>query len=179
MTRAEADHLVDVYARSIAAFSGGLLQTYLAKSFVDVSDSINIFIHRPLGPPPPPPLNPRRSSSRSSARGPTSPSRSSPWRCSGSRTLGGCGCRRRGLTILKTVWESGIWRVGEIVMEYNALVWLLNIGGSYTWEGETYTGMEPGAAKLPHVYERDEMAEPGEDVAEEPVEEGPVEDGGE
>lgn len=54
MTRAEADHLVDVYARSIAAFSGGLLQTYLAKSFVDVSDSINIFIHRPLGPPPPP-----------------------------------------------------------------------------------------------------------------------------
>ena len=65
-----------------------------------------------------------------------------------------------------------MWRVGQVVVEYNALVLLLSIGGSYTWQGETYTGAEPDAGTLPYLCEKevDVPAGPG-DPAEEPVDE--------
>ena len=49
---------------------------------------------------------------------------------------------------MKTVFEDGIWKILEIVVEFNALTWLLNMGGSYEWEGVTYTPTSPDPAIL-------------------------------
>lgn len=51
MTEAEAAEIVEVYKRLIANYTPEDCDKYCASDFVDRSDSINTFIHRPLGEP--------------------------------------------------------------------------------------------------------------------------------
>ena len=49
MTREEATEIVEIYKRLIANYTPEDAEKYCASDFVDRSDSINTFIHRPLG----------------------------------------------------------------------------------------------------------------------------------
>lgn len=175
MTRAEADHVVDVYAQSITAFDQELLETYLAESFVDISDSINMFIHKPLGAPTFETKDVFIEKQRTGLHFPVDVLAVDAYDCASIALqwvsyFGQPNFPAKGIAILKTVWEDDMWKMSHIIVEYNALVWLLNMGGSYTWAGETYTGKEPDAATLPHQYSpvEEEVAEPEPEAEAEP-----------
>jgi len=153
MNAAETKEIVEIYRKIIAEYTEPLGEKYIAKDFVDLSDSINTFIHLPLG-------------------GPTFPDRATfldvqSWnmhfpmdilsvdavQCNTVAlqwvsVFGEAKLPSKGLTIMKTVKEDGIWKILEIVVEFNALTWLLNMGGSYEWEGETWTAARPDPAIL-------------------------------
>ncbi|KAK0650017.1 hypothetical protein B0T16DRAFT_428523 [Cercophora newfieldiana] len=136
MTAAETTEIVEIYRKLIAEYTEALGEKYVAKDFVDLSDSINTFIHLPLG-------------------GPTFPDRATfldvqSWNMHFPMKIlsvdavqcntvalqwvsqfGEANLPSKGLTIMKTIFEDGIWKVLEIVVEFNALTWLLNMGGSY------------------------------------------------
>jgi len=153
MNAEETKEMVEIYRKIIAEYTEPLGEKYVAKDFVDLSDSINTFIHLPLG-------------------GPTFPTRENflevqSWnmhfpikilsvdavQCNTIALqwvgqFGDANLPSKGLTIMKTIFEDGIWKILEIVVEFNALTWLLNMGGSYEWEGVTYTPTSPDPAIL-------------------------------
>lgn len=185
MAREEADHLVDVYAQSITSFSEDLLEMYLSTTFVDISDSINMFIHKPLGAPTFETKEVFIEKQRTGAHFPVDVLSVDAYDCASVALqwvsyFGQAEMPAKGVTVLKTVWEDEMWKMSHIIVEYNALVWLLNMGGSYTWQGKTYTGAEPDATTLPYVYERDGEEpvvpeEPLVEESEESVEDKPAE----
>jgi hypothetical protein len=154
MTPEEAEFMIDIYRQQIAEYTDELGETYISKDFVDISDSINTFIHLPLG-------------------GPTFPDKATflevqswnmhfpveilsvdaivcntvalQWKAS----FGEANLPSKGITILKTVWEDKMWKILSIEVEFNALTWLLNMGGSYTWEGITFSPENIDPAILP------------------------------
>ncbi len=154
MTAKETEEMVEIYRKLIAEYTEELGEKYVAKDFVDVSDSINTFIHLPLG-------------------GPTFPDRATflevqSWnqhfpieilsvdavQCNTVAlqwvgAFGEANLPSKGITIFKTLVEDGIWKINEIFVEFNALTWLLNMGGSYEWEDVTYTPKSPDPAILP------------------------------
>ena len=154
MTASETEFMVEIYRKLIAEYTEELGEKYVAKNFVDVSDSINSFIHLPLG-------------------GPTFANRESflevqSWnqhfpveilsvdavQCNTVAlqwlaAFGKANQPSKGITIFKTVWEDNMWKVSEIIVEFNALTWLLNMGGSYEWEDVTYTPTSPDPATKP------------------------------
>ena len=156
MTAAEAKEAVEIYRKLIAEYTEELGEKYVAKDFVDYSDSINTFIHLPLG-------------------GPSFPNRENflevqSWnmhfpvkilsvdavQCNTVAlqwvaSFGEANLPSKGVTIFKTIFEDGIWKILEIVVEFNALTWLLNMGGSYEWEDVTYTPSSPDPAILKPV----------------------------
>ncbi|SPO03009.1 uncharacterized protein DNG_05690 [Cephalotrichum gorgonifer] len=186
MTREEADHIVDVYAQSITAFDEELLETYLTDDFVDISDSINMFIHQPLGGPTFDTKPDFIEKQRLGLHFPVDVLSVDAYDCASVALqwvsyFGQADLPAKGLTILKVAWEDERWKMSHIIVEFNALVWLVNMGGSYTWAGETYTGAAPDAGTLPYLYERKgqepvEEAPVEEPAKEEPVEEEPVEE---
>jgi hypothetical protein len=153
MTTKEMEEMVEIYRQIIAEYTPELGEKYIAEDFVDISDTINTFIHLPLG-------------------GPTFPNKTDflevqswnqhfpveilsvdahqcntvalQWKAS----FGEANLPSKGLTIMKTVWEGGMWKISEIVVEFNALTWLLNMGGSYIWEEKTYSPKSPDPAIL-------------------------------
>jgi hypothetical protein len=153
MTASETTEMIEIYRKLIAEYTEPLGEKYVSKDFIDISDSINTFIHLPLG-------------------GPTFPDRATfldvqSWNMHFPMKIlsvdavqcntialqwvsqfGEANLPSKGLTIMKTVWEDGIWKVAEIYVEFNALTWLLNMGGSYEWEGETYTAKRPDPATV-------------------------------
>jgi len=151
MSAADAAGVVEIYKKLIAAYTEADGLKYTTKDFVDVSDSINTFIHLPLGGPtfpnqeifneaqlqnPPFPLEVL------SVDAATCDVIALQWQA----TFGEAQLSSKGLTILKTRKEDGIWKIAKIDVEFNALTWLLNMGGSYTWEDKTFTPEAPDAA---------------------------------
>jgi hypothetical protein len=148
MTADEAKFMVEIYRRLIAEYKPEEGEKYTTKDFVDVSDSINTFIHRPLGGPtfptkavflevqlqnPPFPIN------ILSVDAVTCDTIALQWTAS----FGAAMLPSKGLTIMKLAKEDSIWKIKKIDVEFNALTWLLNMGGSYSWEDETYTPEKP------------------------------------
>ncbi|KAK0614743.1 hypothetical protein B0T14DRAFT_499947 [Immersiella caudata] len=155
MTAAETTEMVEIYRKLIAEYTEELGEKYVHADFVDYSDSINTFIHLPLG-------------------GPSFPDRATfldvqSWnmhfpmkilsvdavQCNTvalqwQSQFGDANLPSKGLTIMKTLYnaEAGHWQVQEIIVEFNALTWLLNMGGSYEWEGETWTPERPDPSIL-------------------------------
>ena len=154
MSAAETEEMIEVYRKIIAEYTEPLGEKYISKDFVDFSDSINTFIHLPLG-------------------GPSFPDRANfldvqSWnmhfpieilsvdavQCNTVAlqwvaSFGDANLPSKGITIMKTVFEDGIWKISKIDVEFNALTWLLNMGGSYEWEGSTWTPTSPDPAILP------------------------------
>jgi hypothetical protein len=140
MTEAEAKEIVDVYARLIANYQPADCEKYCADNFADNSDSINSFLNQPLGQPtfatkkifmeaqlvnPPFPLV------VDSVDAVACEAIGLRWHA----TFGEAMKPSKGITILKTTKEKGWWQITELNVEFNSLMWLLNMGGNYTWNG--------------------------------------------
>jgi len=140
MSEADAKEMVDVYARLIKNYQPADCEKYCADSFVDNSDSINTFLNQPLGGPtfatkkifmeaqlvnPPFPLV------VDSVDAVACEAIGLRWHA----TFGEANKPSKGITILHTTKEKGWWQIKQLDVEFNSLMWLLNMGGNYTWEG--------------------------------------------
>ena len=140
MNATDAKEMVDVYARMISNYKPEDCEKYCADSFVDNSDSINTFLNQPLGGPtfatkkifmeaqlvnPPFPLV------VDSVDAVACDTIGLRWHA----TFGEANKPSKGITILHTTKEKGWWQIKQLDVEFNSLMWLLNMGGNYTWEG--------------------------------------------
>jgi hypothetical protein len=140
MTREEAKEIVDIYARLIANYKPEDCEKYCASDFVDRSDSINTFIFKPLGEPT---FATKEIFMEAQLSNPPFPvvidsidavdceSIGLRWHA----TFGAANKPSRGITIIGTTKREGWWQIRSLDVEFNSLIWLLNMGGSYTWEG--------------------------------------------
>jgi hypothetical protein len=144
LTRDEAKHMVDVYQKLIANYTDADCVTYCSEDFVDVSDSINTFLNQPLGGPT---FATKKIFMEAQALNPPFPlivdsvdavdcdTIALRWHA----TFGEAMKPSKGITVLELTKATGAWQIKLIDTEFNALTWLLNMGGSYMWEGSTYT----------------------------------------
>jgi hypothetical protein len=144
MTREEADFIVKVYERLIAAYEPADGEKYTSSDFVDTSDSINTFIHMPLGGPTFPTKAVFLEVQLSNPPFPVEIISTDAVDCAAialqwKATFGAAQLPSKGITVIKTKFEDNMWKIRSIDVEFNALTWLLNMGGSYTWEGKTWT----------------------------------------
>ena len=140
MSAADAKEMVDVYVRLIANYKDEDCEKYCADSFVDRSDSINTFIFRPLGEPT---FATKKIFMEAQGTNPPFPvvidnvdavacnSIGLRWHA----TFGAANLPSRGITLIGTTKEKGHWQISSLDVEFNSLIWLLNMGGNYTWEG--------------------------------------------
>lgn len=144
LTKPEATHLVSVYAKLINNYTDADCTQYCAESFVDISDSINTFLNQPLGGPTfatkaifmaAQNLNPPFPLVVDSIDAVDCQMIALRWHA----TFGEAGKPSKGITVLELTRVSGSWQIGVIDTEFNALAWLLDMGGSYLWEGSLYT----------------------------------------
>ncbi|OAA65466.1 hypothetical protein SPI_02253 [Niveomyces insectorum RCEF 264] len=140
MNRDDATQIVEVYRRLIANYTDSDCEKYCADSFVDNSDSINSFLLQPLGEPT---FATKKIFMDAQALNPPFPlvvdsidavdceALGMRWHA----TFGDAMKPSKGITILKTTKEKGWWQITEINVEFNSLMWLLDMGGNYTWTG--------------------------------------------
>ena len=140
MTRDEAKDIVDIYQRLIANYTASDCDKFCADSFVDNSDSINSFLNQPLGGPT---FATKEIFMEAQQYNPPFPVViesidavdcdviALQWHA----TFGEANQPSKGITILKTTKEKGYWQIREIDVEFNSLTWLLDMGGSYVWDG--------------------------------------------
>jgi hypothetical protein len=50
-------------------------------------------------------------------------------------TFGAANKPSRDITLIDTTKAAGWWQIKSLDVEFNSLIWLLNMGGNYTWEG--------------------------------------------
>jgi len=140
MSATDAKEMVDVYVRLIANYQDADCEKYCADNFIDRSDSINTFIFKPLGGPT---FATKKIFMEAQGTNPPFPvvvdsvdavacsSIGLRWHA----TFGAANLPSRGITLLGTTKEKGYWQISSIDVEFNSLIWLLNMGGNYTWEG--------------------------------------------
>ncbi|KAK4147873.1 uncharacterized protein C8A04DRAFT_33959 [Dichotomopilus funicola] len=140
LTREEAKEIVDVYQRLIANYQPEDGEKYCASDFVDRSDSINTFIFQPLGEPTFATKEIFMEAQLSNPPFPVVVDSIDAIDCEaiGLRwhaTFGAANQPSRGITIIGTTKREGWWQIKSLDVEFNSLIWLLNMGGNYTWEG--------------------------------------------
>ncbi len=140
MTRAEAADIVDIYKRLIANYKAEDCDKYCASDFVDRSDSINTFIFKPLGEPTFATKQIFMEAQESNPPFPVVVDSIDAVDCEAvalrwHATFGAANKPSRGLTIIGTTKREGWWQIKSLDVEFNSLVWLLNMGGTYDWEG--------------------------------------------
>jgi len=140
LTRDEAKATVEIYRKLISEYTDEVCAKYCADEFVDRSDSINTFIFRPLGEPT---FATKKIFMEAQATNPAFPvvidsidavdceSIALRWHS----TFGAAQKPSRGITIIGTTKRLGYPQITSLDVEFNSLVWLLNMGGSYVWEG--------------------------------------------
>jgi hypothetical protein len=140
MSAADAQQMVDVYVRLISNYQDADCEKYCADNFVDRSDSINTFIFKPLGSAT---FATKKIFMEAQGTNPPFPvvvdavdavacnSIGLRWHA----TFGAANLPSRGITLLGTTKEKGYWQISSIDVEFNSLIWLLNMGGNYTWQG--------------------------------------------
>ena len=140
MTRAEATEIVDIYVQLIANYTDEVCAKYCAEDFVDRSDSINTFIFRPLGEPT---FATKKIFMEAQISNPPFPVEVDSidavdceaialrWHAQ----FGAANLPSKGITIIGTTKREGWWQIKSLDLEFNSLIWLLNMGGSYVWEG--------------------------------------------
>jgi hypothetical protein len=144
LTRDEAKQMVAVYAKLIANYTEADCVQYCSEDFVDVSDSINTFLNQPLGGPT---FATKQIFMDAQALNPPFPLVVDSidavdcnfvalrWHA----TFGEAMKMSKGITVLELTKKTGAWQIKLIDTEFNALTWLLDMGGSYMWEGSTYS----------------------------------------
>ncbi|KAB5580913.1 hypothetical protein GE09DRAFT_456217 [Coniochaeta sp. 2T2.1] len=153
LTKPEATSLVGIYQRLIANYTDALAERYCSDDFADYSDSINTFLNQPLGGPT---FATKKIFMDAQALNPPFPLIVDSidavdctfitlrWHA----TFGEAMKPSKGITVLELTKKTGDWQIKLIDTEFNALTWLLDMGGSYIWEGATYTptGVVQGGA---------------------------------
>ncbi|GAB1310158.1 hypothetical protein MFIFM68171_00368 [Madurella fahalii] len=140
MTRDEAKEIVDIYVRLISNYKEEDCVKYCAEDFVDRSDSINTFIFRPLGEPTFASKEIFMEAQLSNPPFPVAVDSIDAVDCEAialrwHATFGAANLPSRGITIIGTTKREGWWQIKSLDLEFNSLIWLLNMGGNYTWEG--------------------------------------------
>ncbi len=140
MTRDEAKSIVDIYARLISNYKAEDCEKYCASDFVDRSDSINTFIFKPLGEPTFATKEIFMTAQESNPPFPVVIDSIDAVDCEAvalrwHATFGAANKPSRGLTIIGTTKREGWWQIKSLDVEFNSLIWLLNMGGTYDWEG--------------------------------------------
>lgn len=151
MNKKEATDAVEIYRQLIGIeYTADLANKWVSKDFVDNSDSINTFIHQKLGGPTFPSKAIFMAASAATPHFPMQILGIDAHQCNTvalrwSQTFGAANAPAKGITILKTVWEDNLWKIRQVDVEFNSLMYLVNLGGSYTWEGKTYSAgnMDP------------------------------------
>ncbi|KAK3355089.1 hypothetical protein B0H65DRAFT_505055 [Neurospora tetraspora] len=123
LTRAEAKEIVDIYVQLIANYTDEVCAKYCASDFVDRSDSINTFIFTPLGQPT---FATKEIFMAAQNANPPFPVVVD--------SIDAVDCEA-GITIIGTTKREGYAQIKSLDVEFNSLIWLLNMGGNYTWEG--------------------------------------------
>lgn len=143
LTRDEAKDMVEVYRGLIANYTDEACEKYCSDDFADYSDSINTFLNQPLGGPT---FGTKEIFMEAQAQNPPFPLTVDSidavdcdvialrWHA----TFGEAQLPNKGITILQLTKASGSWQIKLIDTEFNALTWLRDMGGEYTWEGKTY-----------------------------------------
>ncbi|KLU85171.1 hypothetical protein MAPG_04201 [Magnaporthiopsis poae ATCC 64411] len=147
MSHKEGEAAVEIYRKLIAEWKPEMAK-HVSESFIEYSDSINTFVHRPLGGPTFPNKAAFVASMNAVPHFPVNILQIDSQKCNTvsfqwKASFGQANLPAKGLTALHMVWEDNEWKVGRIDVEFNSLIWLLNMGGSYTWEGKTYTPTSP------------------------------------
>jgi hypothetical protein len=164
MTEAEATEIVDIYRRLIAEYTPEIGEKYCSSDFVDRSDSINVFLGKELGEATFPTKEIFMEKVCDDVRALNRPNMTDiavqqlnapgfPLEVDGvdligcdaialrwHATFGAANLPSRGISILGMTNREGWWQIKSMDVEFNNMIWLLNMGGSYTWEGKTVTG---------------------------------------
>jgi hypothetical protein len=153
MSSKEATDSVETYRQLIAEYTPELGEKWVASSFVEYSDSINTFIHKKLGTATFPNKQAFMASQAVTPHFPVTILSVDAVQCNTvaiqwKSAFGAANLPAKGITTFKTVFEDDRWKISEINVEFNSVIWLLNMGGSYTWEGKTYTPTSPDATLL-------------------------------
>ncbi|EGS17006.1 uncharacterized protein CTHT_0073310 [Thermochaetoides thermophila DSM 1495] len=140
LTKDEAAEIVEIYRRLIAEYDPTDCEKYCAEDFVDRSDSINTFIHKPLGEPTFATKQIFMDAQLSNPPFPVVIDHIDAVDCEAialrwHATFGAANLPSRGITIIGTTKREGYWQIKSLDVEFNSLIWLLNMGGSYVWEG--------------------------------------------
>lgn len=144
LTKPEGTALVGIYQQLIANYTDALAAQYCSEDFADYSDSINTFLNQPLGGPTfatkqifmdAQALNPPFPLIVDSIDAVDCTIITLRWHA----TFGEAMKPSKGITVLELTKATGVWQIKLIDTEFNALTWLLDMGGSYNWEGSTYT----------------------------------------
>lgn len=153
MSNDDATNLVNVYARLISNYTADDGSKYLTSDFVDVSDSIDTFIHLKLGGPTFPTKEAFMTAQLSNPPFPVEVESVDAVTCNAialqwKAAFGDANLPSKGITILKTAMEDSMWKIKQISVEFNSLIWLLDMGGSYIWEGTTFSPDSPDPTLL-------------------------------
>ncbi|KAK3398076.1 hypothetical protein B0T20DRAFT_240464 [Sordaria brevicollis] len=140
LTREEAKQMVDVYVQLIANYTDEVCAKYCASDFVDRSDSINTFIFTPLGEPTFATKEIFMAAQNANPPFPVVVDSVDAVDCEAialrwHATFGAANLPSKGITIIGTTKREGYAQIKSLDVEFNSLIWLLNMGGSYVWEG--------------------------------------------
>ncbi|KAK3305183.1 uncharacterized protein B0T15DRAFT_484880 [Chaetomium strumarium] len=137
----DVDTLVDAYRRMLSGWNDADAK-YLADTFVDTSDSINILAGIPLGSPTFPSKEAFIEHQHVQPDNlPLTMTHTTPYSCNEialiwQATFGVAQKQVRGVTILGVTKEEGFWQIESVDVEFNSLAYLLDIGGSYNLPGQ-------------------------------------------
>lgn len=137
LTSNEVNDAVNTYQQLIANYTESVAQQYLADNFIEYSDSINTFAGIPLGQPTFPSKQAFIAAQASNPPTPLVVQDIKAVQCdtialTWTATFGEAQESVRGITTLVTTKQSGCWQIQRIDVEFNSLIWLVDIGGSYT-----------------------------------------------
>jgi hypothetical protein len=137
LTPAAAEQVVSQYSQLIGNYSDALAESFLADSFTDTSDSINVLTNAPLGSVTFPSKQvfmsvqagqPKTPLVVQSVNAVTSDTIVLRW----TQTFGAANQPVAGISILVVEWNNGVWQLKTIYTEFNSLTYFTNIGGSVT-----------------------------------------------
>ncbi|KAL0474582.1 hypothetical protein QR685DRAFT_549343 [Neurospora intermedia] len=140
LTRAEAKDIVDIYVQLIANYTDDVCAKYCASDFVDRSGSINTFIFTPLAEPTFATKEVFMSAQKATPPFPVVVDSIDAIDCEAvalrwHATFGAANLPGKGITIIGTTKRERYAQIKSLDVELNSLIWLLNVGGNYTWEG--------------------------------------------
>ncbi|EGZ77276.1 hypothetical protein NEUTE2DRAFT_146842 [Neurospora tetrasperma FGSC 2509] len=137
---AEAKDIVGIYVQLIANYTDDVCAKYCASDFVDRSDSMNTFIFMPLGEPTFATKEIFMSAQNANPPFPVVGDSIDAIDCEAvalrwHATFGAANLPSKAITIIGTTKREGYAQIKSLDVEFNSLIWLLNMGGNYTWEG--------------------------------------------
>lgn len=133
----DAAFIADTYRRLVSNYSDALAAQYLADDFTERSDSINTLAQLPLSSATFASKQAFMDAQESQAPFPMAISSIDAVDCTvialrWTATFGAADLPARGITILTTTDAAGYWQISAVVTEFNSLIWLKDMGGSYT-----------------------------------------------